>query len=95
MASVVVRGRIPGREGTQDVLLDVASAPTARGMIRLGGTVGGVAAAAPAPTVAEATARAVRAFQRGVFAMFAGAGQVRELDRRAANGWRRSPMTWG
>jgi hypothetical protein len=118
VVSVVVRGRVPGREAIGDVLLEVAAASTAReligaavagqvlgrgaawsdcsrlyltdgeiaamaaeGAVRLGAVGGacGMADEVP-PTVAAATVRAVEAFGRGVFAVFAGACQITDLD---------------
>lgn len=117
--SVVVRGRLPGRDGTGDLKLDVAPASTARELIgtvvaaqlagqgaavwsdcsRLYLTDEDIAAMAAEgavrlsvaseisarsgevlPTVTAATARAVEAFRRGVFVMFAGASQVGGID---------------
>jgi hypothetical protein len=119
VVSVVVRGRVPGRVGIGDVLLDVAPAPTVReligavvavqlagegvavwsdcsrlyltdeeiaamaveGVVRVG--VAGETSAGVGevlPTVAAATVRAVEAFRRGVFVMFAGARQVGGID---------------
>jgi len=117
VVSVVVRGRIPGRAGIGDVLLDVASALTVRELIgavvaaqlagqgqeatawsdcsRLYLTDDEIAAmaaegavrrgavdavAGELPTVTTATARAVEAFRRGVFVLFAGASQVGGID---------------
>ena len=119
MVSVTVRGRIPGREGTGDVRLEVApsltareligavvagqlaeqgpavwaecsrlystdeeiAAMAARGVVRSGAPEpepGARAIARPKaqPSVPEATARAVQAFERGVFVMFAGANRI-------------------
>ena len=120
MVSVVVRGRVPGREGIGDLRLEVAADVTAReligavvaaqlalagqdvavwpecsrlyltdgqiaamaaeGAIRLGGAAGRTAAAAALPAAGAAAARAVEAFERGVFVMFAGGEQVFGLD---------------
>lgn len=117
--SVVVRGRLPGRDGIGTMMLDVVPAPTAReligavvaaqlagqeaavwsdcsrlyltdgeiaamaaeGAVRLG-VVGETSAGAGEvlPTVTAATARAVEAFRRGVFVLFAGASQVGGID---------------
>jgi hypothetical protein len=57
---------------------DEIAGMAAEGVIRLGA--GDVAGNEARLTVAAATARAVDAFVRGVFAMFAGARQVAELD---------------
>jgi len=117
--SVVVRGRLPGRGGIGNMMLDVAPAPTARELIgavvaaqlagqgavvwsdcsRLyltGGESGAMAAEGAVrlgvpgetsvrtgevlPTATAATARAVEAFRRGVFVMFAGSSQVGGVD---------------
>ena len=121
MVSVVVRGRIPGRERAGEVRVEVApgatareligavvaaqfaeqgaaawpdcsrmyltdgeiAATAARGAIRLGAREAAAqcadAVAAPA-TVDEAKARAVQAFLRGAFVVFAGASQVGGID---------------
>lgn len=113
VASVVVRGRIPGREGVGDALLDVASSSTVRELIGafVAGQLAGQGAAVRSdcsrlyltdeeitamaaegavrpgsaddgalPPVAAETARAVEAYRRGVFVIFAGACQAGEID---------------
>jgi hypothetical protein len=52
---------------------DAIAAMAAEGAVRL-------AAVDAAPTVVEATARAVEAYRRGVFVMFTGASQVGGID---------------